>query len=145
MAAPSTDDASSLVTAVQPVVRPKPITRFARKPALEREDPEGLVREQVTARAFGLVLDEERIANTTIAAIWGVTESVVRGVRDRKKPLTLAKVQQLPEHLRSALDRKTDELLADLRALRASLPLADESLRSGAPVPGNDHYLARPR
>jgi hypothetical protein len=136
-----------------PLLRARPLPRrsgafvveMAKKPALARQDPAGYVREQLTAQAFGAVLDEMGIANTHIACIWGVSESVVRGVRSRAKPLTLSKVQQLPDDLRAAIDRKTDELLAELRALRASLPALSEALRSSAPAAANDHHIPRPR
>jgi hypothetical protein len=117
-----------------------------RKPASLKQDPVGFVRAQVTAKAFDTVLTARRIANTTIADMWGgVSESVVRGVRSGDKPFTLSKVQQLPPDLREAIDAKTEELLADLRRLAASLPLLTDDLRSGAPAPSNDHHVARPR
>ena len=80
---------------------------MAPKPALARQDPQGFVREQLVAKAFDTALREMGIANTTIADLWGVSESVVRRVRSREKPLTLSKVQQLPADLRQAIDAKT--------------------------------------
>ena len=141
MVAQSCPPPAAVDSLIDSLLRPKRIGRvsgFAHKPALRRADPDGFVREQVTAVAFGLVLDEMRIANTTIASVWGVSESIVRGVRNRNRPLSYAKVHALPEDLRAALDRKTDDLMDRLRRLRASLPPVDESLR--ALLPSNDDF-----
>ena len=139
---PAADPVLAPLLSAKPLRRPSgSFVAMAPKPALMRQDPRGFVREQMVAKAFDMVLREEGIANTAIADMWGVSESVVRRVRCREKPLTLSKVQQLPPDLREAIDAKTEELLADLRDLRAGLPVLPDDLRSA--LPSNDHHVRR--
>lgn len=129
------------------LVRPKlssrsgsyPAVTMAPKPALQARDAERLRRERVMAFVFGEMLAARGITNGEAASWFGVVENVVRGMRDRKRPITGMHLVQMPEDFADALLAETRKRIA----LNDSLPMLPEALRPGNVAPHNDHPRIR--
>jgi hypothetical protein len=124
-----------------PLLRARPLPRrsgsypaMAPKPALEARHAERLRQERVMALVFGDLLASFGFNNCTAASWFGVVETVVRGMRDRKRPITGMHLAQMPEDFANALLAETRKRIR----LNDSLPMMPEHLRSQAPQ--NDHF-----
>lgn len=68
------------------VARAKPLT-FARKPALAKYQPASLAQDQRIAVALVAAMDAHGMTNCHLAALLGLSESVIRRWKTREKPI----------------------------------------------------------
>lgn len=118
-------------TRPEPIATPRAKTigrtsgTFARKPAIEEQDPVRLKEERDLATEFSDALDDAGISNVEASRLMGISEVRVRAIRRRECPLQFRQVGKLPPKVR-------DRLLAALFRI-----CAPESLRASS-VNDND-------
>lgn len=74
-----------------------------RKPQLAKTKPEMFQAECAAANALDQWMLRRGVSNVELAELWCVSESIVRDLRTRVRPLRVAHVLMLPVHARRAL------------------------------------------
>jgi hypothetical protein len=76
---------------------------FARKPAIEANEPRRIREERALAAEFGDALDDAGVSNVEASRLMGISEVRVRAIRRRECPLQFRQVGHLPPKVRDRL------------------------------------------
>ncbi len=85
-------------------VTPAPSGPGIRKPRCQQDDPVLLAAERQAANVLDAWMRARGESNVSLARAWGISESIVRDLRTRHRPLTVGRILLLPRgRARSAL------------------------------------------